>query len=37
MRGSGLFYRYVQDENSKAVVTEGGLKFDEVLNGVRAT
>jgi hypothetical protein len=37
MRESGLFYRYVEGENSNAVVTEIGLKFDVGLNVVRAT
>jgi hypothetical protein len=31
MRESGLFYRYVEGENSNSVVTEVGLKFDEAL------
>jgi hypothetical protein len=37
MSESGLFYHYVEGENSNPVIAEVGLKFDVGLNVVRAT
>lgn len=37
MRESGLFFRYVEGENSNPFITEVGLKFDVGLKVLRAT